>query len=386
MSASRFISGRLKVRERTVMASIAVSFLVIILAVSISGGFRYEIRRGLSQMSGDIQLSGVGNPVTSELHPIASRPSYMDRLESIEGVESITPVIYRAGIIKKDSDIQGIMVKGLPDSLSGLGAVIPSKLADLFSLKEGDRMNVYFIGETLKARNFTVRGIYQSTLDTKDNLVIYAGLSDLQRLNGWSEDEVSALEITLEDRWKEGEALRSVTAETGWTVLHHMSDNDPTLFASSVEDRYPQLFQWLALIDTNVLVILILMTIVAGFNMISGLLIILFRNTSTIGTLKSMGMTDREVGKVFLSLSAGMLLKAMAAGNALAFLFCFIQGRWHLIKLNAADYFVPYVPVRLDIPGTVLADAAAFAVIMLLLLIPSIYISKIDPAKTMKAE
>ena len=139
------------------------------------------------------------------------------------------------------------------------------------------------------------------------------------------------------------------------------------------------------MIDFNVMIILILMTIVAGFNMISGLLILLFRNISTIGTLKSLGMTDRNISEVFLRASAVVVLKGMLIGNAVALLFCFIQGNTHFIPLNPENYFLSYVPVSVNVPWIIAADVISFIVIMLLLLIPCLFVSRVDPAKTVRA-
>lgn len=158
------------------------------------------------------------------------------------------------------------------------------------------------------------------------------------------------------------------------------------LAATAVTDSYSQLFDWLDLIDYNVYAILVLMTVVAGFNMISGLLILLFRNISTIGTLKSLGMTDRSIAGVFLRVSARLAGIGMLAGNAAALLFCLLQGSTKIIRLNPENYFVSFVPVDVNLPMILLADAAAFAVIMLLLLIPSLFISKVDPSVTVKTE
>ena len=151
-------------------------------------------------------------------------------------------------------------------------------------------------------------------------------------------------------------------------------------------DRYPQIFDWLNLIDFNVLFILVLMTIVAGFNMVSGLLILLFRSISTIGTLKSVGMTDRSIAKVFLRVASRIVWKGMAIGNGIALLFCVLQRETHLLKLNPQNYFVSFVPVHLNLPAILVADAAAYIVIMLLLLIPCLFISRVDPAQTVRAQ
>lgn len=370
------------------VASIAVSFLVMVLAVSISSGFRSEIRDGLSQMSGDIQLTGVGMNYISEDDPISSQPSYRSMLDSLDGVATISPAIYRAGIVKKDDLIQGVLFKGVEgrDSLEGLGISIPSRMAEMLSIAEGDRITAYFISERLKARNFTVKEIYPSVVETDENLLAYASIRDMQRLNGWEEDQVSALEVVLNREWQRGNGPKAKAEEVGSISLAMMDGEDDTLVARSITDKYPQLFAWLDLIDFNVVFILILMTIVAGFNMISGLLILLFRNTATIGTLKSFGMRDSSIAEVFVRASSVLVLKGMAIGNLLALAFCLVQGKWHLLKLDPANYFVPYVPVSVDLLSILAADAVAYVVIMLLMLIPSLFISKVDPAKTMRAQ
>lgn len=388
MKVEGFIAGRLRFKGRIAAVSIAVSFFVMILSVAVSSGFRKEIRCGASSFCGDIQLTSVSMDYINEDSPINARPSFYGSLESLQGVKTISPAIYRAGIVKKDDSIHGVIFKGIEgaDSLSGLGVRVPSHLCELLGLGVGDRLTSYFIGENVKVRNFTVREVYDGLVDIGDALMVYASIDDMRRLNGWDSLQVSALEITLEDAYKSGPMMSEMTSEVGSIALLSASDDDDTLLAASVKDKYPQVFNWLDLIDFNVLFILLLMTVVAGFNMISGLLILLFQNISTIGTLKSMGMTDRSIAGVFLRVSSVLVLKGMAVGNALAFLFCGIQSATHLIKLNPDNYFVSFVPVSINVPMTLLADAGAYAAIMLLLLIPCIFISKVDPAQTVRAQ
>ena len=156
--------------------------------------------------------------------------------------------------------------------------------------------------------------------------------------------------------------------------------------AKSAAQSFSHIFSWLEVIDFNVLVILILMILVAGFNMISGLLILLFRNISTIGTLKSLGMTDRGVAGVFLRISAKIVGKGMLIGNAAALLLCLVQSITHVLKLDPANYYVSYVPVDIEVLKILACDALAFAVILLLMLIPCLFISRIDPSLTSKTE
>ena len=388
MKASRFVASRLRFKGKIAILSVAVSFFIMILAVAISSGFRKEIRSGVSAISGDIQLTPTTFNYVDEDDPVSATPSYLPAVDSLPGVKAVVPVVYRAGIVKEGDLIQGVLFKGVPDrsDTTALGVSIPSRLSDLLGLQLGDKMLTYFVGERIKVRRFVVTEIYPSVLESDESLLVRANLADLQRLNGWDEGEVSALEIMLEDGYKSPGAIESKSTEVGTLVMLRSTDMDDPTVATSVIRKYPQLFNWLNLIDFNVLLILALMTVVAGFNMISGLLILLFRHVSTIGTLKSMGMTDRDISSVFLRVSSNLVLKGMVLGNAAALLFCLIQGTTHLIKLDPANYFVPFVPVSVNLPMILLADLVAYCVIMLFLLIPCLFISKVDPAKTVRAQ
>ena len=384
MNAARFISRRLRFEGKIAIISIAVSFLVMILAVAISSGFRRELRSGISAISGDIQLTNPDLNYVGETDPVRMDQPWAGSLESLPGVESVTPAVYRAGIVRSGDNIHGVLFKGVPDGPDSLGVRVPSRLARMLGLKEGDRLLTYFVGERVKVRNFNVTEIYPSILSGDDNLVVFASLEDMQRLNNWSEEEVSAVEVGLTD--KSNEALLAMTDQVGTLTLLTTSEDEDAPLASSALHKYPAIFSWLDLIDLNVVMILVLMTIVAGFNMISGLLILLFRNISTIGTLKSLGMNDRNISEVFLRVAANLVLKGLLIGNALALLFCLVQGKTHLFRLNPDNYFVSFVPVHIN-PLLILgADIASFAVILLLLLLPCLFISRVDPAKTVRAQ
>ena len=206
----------------------------------------------------------------------------------------------------------------------------------------------------------------------------------MQRLCGWTEGQASVLEVDLKERYTSEFNSQLKADELYLTSLTAHSEDEDILQAATARRRYPQLFDWLDLIDFNVLAIIFLMTIVAGFNMISGLLILLFRHISTIGTLKAMGMGNRSIAGVFLRVAARIVLLGMLAGNAAALLFCLVQGSTHLIKLNPANYFISFVPVHLDPSLVLTVDLVAFGAIMLLLLIPTLFISKVDPATTVR--
>ena len=394
MDASFFISRRLRFKGKIAMASIAVSFLVMIIAVAVSSGFRHAIRDGISSVSGDIQLLPLNMNLLDDASPVESDASYLPYIKDIDGVEEVLPVIYRAGIVRNDGDIHGIVFKGLPaghqqhpdaDSVS-LAVSIPRRLSEIIGLVEGDKMLTYFIGEKVRARQFNIVSVYDTMLETDDKLVVYADLTDLQRLNGWNHNQVSAMEVMLEKDSRNEERIALITENVGAALYAYTAEDETTVLASSCISRYPQIFDWLNLMDFNVIFILVLMTIVAGFNMISGLLIMLFENISTIGLLKTLGMTDKHIAKVFLSSSAVLTIKGMAIGNALAIIFCIVQSSTHILKLDPVNYFVSFVPVHPDMGLILMADIIAFVAIMLLLLIPCIFISKVDPAETVRVK
>ena len=388
MDASLFISRRLRFKGGIAMVCIAISYLVMIIAVAVSSGFRNEIRRGVSSLSGDIQLTPPNLNVLDNSRPIERDASYLSYIKEVRGVKSVDPVIYRAGIIKQADNIHGVLFKGIEGGVDSvaLSVSIPTRLAEIAGLSEGDRMTAYFIGEKVRLRQFRVASVYDALVEADDRLVIYADLKDLQRLDGWKDNQVSALEIHMDDAVRDEVSIWNATQEIGTIVNAYSSESEAPVVAVSSVSRYPQLFDWLDLIDFNVLFILILMTIVAGFNMISGLLIMLFENISTIGLLKALGMTDRAISKVFLSSAAVLVLKGMAIGNALGLVFCALQSTTHLLKLDPENYFVSFVPVNIDLRAVLLADAASFVVIMLLLLVPTLFISKVDPAQTVRVK
>lgn len=385
MKNTLFIASRLRYKRRIVTISIAISYIIMIVAVAVSSGFRSQVRDALSQMGGDVQLCPANQNFLDEAQPINSNPPYMEQLRQIKSVESVSPAVYRAGIMKVEENIYGVIFKGVEsEDTSSLAVSIPRSLAQTANLNEGDKALTYFVGEKIKARNFKVTSVYDPIVETDGTMIVYANIDDLRRLNGWEEDEASMLEINLKSQYKDEQQIEEATREIGFVAYSYSDGDGSDVFASSVSSRYPQLFDWLNLLDFNVLFVLVLMMIVAGFNMISGLLITLFENISTIGVFKAMGMTDKSISKVFLSSSAALVLKGMLIGNAVALLLCLIQGQYHILKLDPKNYFVSFVPVDLDIFTVLTVDAVSFVVIMLLLLIPCAFISKVDPADTVR--
>lgn len=354
--------------------AIAVSFFVIIVAVAVSSGFRHEIREGVAAMTGDVSIA----PFPSGADEPESLPAHLPEeaaIRALPGVKDVAPVVVRAGIVKNGETVHGVIVKGVTGlDQPSLSVSIPRRLSEIMGLGEGDDLTTYFVGEKLRVRKFHIVSVHRDLIELDDNLLVYANLEDMQRLNGWETDQASSLEVRLTDQADQD----LLASEIGALAEDY--------YVSSSRRTYPQVFDWLNLLDFNVVIILILMTVVAGFNMVSGLLIMLLRNIPTVGTLKTLGMEDRSVGRVFVRIGAKAVLKGMLIGNAAALLFCLVQGTWHLIPLDPANYFVSWVPVRVNLFWILGADAAAFLGILLLLWIPTRVIARIDPAQTVKAD
>ena len=386
MKAEGFIAGRLRFKGRVAVAATAISFFIIILSVCIAEGFSREIRKGAAAITGDVLITDRGGNFFGVSDPIPSDPSFAESVKAVHGVEGLTPIICRSGIIRKGDEIRGVMVKGTDADTGSMGARIPSTLASSLGIHVGDKIQAWFISDRIKVRKFTVTGIFDSLIDSDEGLIIRTSAADMRRLNGWDSSEASALEVSLSPSSRDRRSMKAVTREIGSIVAASPDDEENGLGALSAADRFPQLFDWLDLIDYNVIAILVLMTVVAGFNMVSGLLILLFRNISTIGTLKTLGMKDRSIAGVFLRIGARISLRGMLTGNAAALISCAVQGLTRFIRLDPANYFISFVPVSIDPLRILLTDAAAFVAIQLLLLIPSLFISKIDPSLTVKAE
>ena len=380
--------------------AIAVSFFVIIVAVAVTSGFRHAIREGVAQLTGEIRIAPRSSEEQSTPMPL-HLPSE-EAILALPGVQALVPAVVRAGIVKQGETVHGVLVKGVPEMPDQVGhdeesavmagtdrpslpVSIPRRLSEITGLGAGDAITIYFVGEKVRVRKFTVTEVHQDLLELDDNLLVYAHLEDLQRLNGWSEDQVSCLDIRVNPDMPR-EQVEKLALGVSTLLLDSGHPEEDDLLVSTASASYPQVFDWLTLLDFNVLIILVLMTLVAGFNMVSGLLVMLLRNVSTIGTLKTLGMDNGAIGRLFVTIGAKAVLKGMLVGNALALLFCLIQGTWHLIPLNPAHYFVCWVPVHVNVLWMLAADAIAFLGILALLWLPSRVIARIDPAATVKAD
>lgn len=402
MNLNLYIAKKIKTSSSNTIAcaSVAISILVMFMAMVISDGFKREIKETSVGFSGEVFLLSPGQDITNQLYPISGRPSYIDKIHSLKGIESVNDVAYTSGMLKSDESVQGIMFKGvdstysldffekylvegtLPD-FSGKSAsnqiLISERLASLMNYKCGDKITAYFVGESVRVRRFTISGLYNVRLDEMDKTLAIVDIRQTRRLNGWESDQVSNIEIKLVPDANADKICREIEE----IILDRPWDDD-SVIASQIRYIYPHIFDWLDLLNMNVLIILILMIVVAGFNMISGLLIILFEKTSMIGLLKALGMKTRDICRVFIYRGSFIVIKGMVIGNVIAVILSILQGVFHIIPLDPANYFVDHVPVYVNVPKIVILNVASFALMILIMIIPSFFIARVQPEKTIK--
>jgi len=389
LGASSFISRRLTFKGKAAIASIAVSFLVIIIAISISDGFRTQISDALSDLRGDLRVEHM-NSYEIPL-PVREDSALVGWIQNLDGVVSVRAAVWTSAIVKSSEDIHGVVFKGVEtaDSAS-MNVRIPRKLSSLLGFAEGDKMLTYFIGETVSVRNFVVTDIYDSIVTDDDKMIVFCDINTLRRVLGWAPDDASSLEITLSPDCRDDKGSLKAYNDLSYLLSDYSGEIDDYLAqdygAVRTRSEYPQLYDWLNLIDFNVDFILILMILVAGFNMVSGLLILLFENISTIGLLKTMGMPFKEIARTFLLASGSLVLRGMLIGNVLGIGLCLLQSATHILTLDPENYFLSFVPVALDPLWILGCDFIAFVAIMLILFIPCRFISKVDPSRTVSAE
>ena len=410
MRASRFIAsklsdgdGRLSRTSNTIAwVSVCLSIAIMIIAIAVVAGFKSEIRARATGFMGSVMLVQPGQSPINELYPFSEKLSYREKLAATPGITGVSGVAWRSGLIKTDENIDGLYFKGvdslydfsfftnclvdgqLPDYHGRISndVLLSRTTATKLGFHVGDDVVVYFIGDEVKVRKFRLCGLYDAGLEEIDTKMAVADRRHVQRLNGWQPDEVSSIEIRI----GENASIEAMNDRVEEVIFTSMQEDDRALFVTNVKKLYGHLFDWLSLLDFNVLMILLLMVAVAGFNMISAILIILFEKISTIGLLKSLGMTSKEVSHVFLLRAGALVGKGMLWGNILGIGLCLIQKYTRIIKLDPANYFVSAVPIRLSVGEILLLNLVAAILIMAIISLSSRFISRVSPDRTMRVE
>tara|TARA_B100000513_G_scaffold195518_1_gene126380 strand:+ start:363 stop:1580 length:1218 start_codon:yes stop_codon:yes gene_type:complete len=381
---------------RIAITAIALSLTVMLMSIAIINGFQNEITNKVIGFSSHIQVSNFSNGNSYESTLLNHPDSLKLSISKIKGIKHIQSYATKAGIIKTDKEIHGVVMKGLNSDFNSTfikkilmqgnipsfgelkrsnNVLISQTIANQLKLKIGDNFQMYFIQQPVRVRQFKITGIYDSGIAEFDEILVLGDIRHIQKLNNWSDNDVGGLEIQLHDFAD----LEKINQEV-------YSNIDFDLNARTVVDNNPQLFDWLDLQNINVKVILILMLIVGAINMITALFILILEQSQLIGTLKALGSQNWHIRKLFIYHSLYLILKGIFWGNLIGLSFCWVQKKFEILELDKSTYYMSYIPVDLNFIHILLLNIGTFTLCWLMLIIPSYLISKINPIKAIRFE
>ncbi|MCD4665182.1 MAG: FtsX-like permease family protein [Bacteroidales bacterium] len=377
--------------------SVALGLSVMIISVAIVTGFQQQIRDKVIGFGSHIQISNFEVNSSYEETPISINQSFYPFLDTVDGIRHIQVYANKAGIIKTDDQIEGVILKGVgrdydwsfferkivegkhftvEDSVITNNVIISKILASRLKLKVEDNLFMYFIIKDEmqpRGRKFLISGIYETGLEEFDKLYVLSDIQHLQKLNKWESDKVGGFEVLIEDFDRIDEMGEIVYSLIGYN-----------LNSKTIKEKEPQIFEWLDLQDMNVIIIIALMVIVAGITMISTLLILILEKTNMIGTLKAMGTQNKSIRKIFVYNAIYIIGKGLIYGNIIAIGLCFLQIKTGIFKLNQESYYVSHIPVNLQLSHLLIINAGTLLICTLMLIIPTYIITRISPVKAMR--
>lgn len=382
---------------------VAIGLAVMIISVSVALGFKDEIKSKVIGFGSHIQVTNLDATNSMEVLPVQVNDSVMKVLKGLKGIAHVQRFVTKPGLIKTDENFQGMILKGVAqeydptffkqhliagefprfsDSSSSNKLLISKATADKLKLHLGDKVFTYYFENAIRIRRFQIVGIYRTNLSAYDNNVMMTDLYTVRKLNNWMPDQCSGVEMTVNDFNK----LDSIDMEVVQKVNRHIDAYGDTYSAKTIKEVNPDIFAWLSLMDMNVWVILILMMGVAGFTMISGLLIIILERTQMIGLLKALGASNRQVRHVFLYFSAFLIGRGLLLGDVIGIGLLFLQRQFGLVHLDPATYYVETVPVMFNWGLFLLLNVATLLISLFILIAPSYLVSHIEPSKAMRFE
>ncbi len=376
--------------------SIALGLALMIISVAIVVGFKHSISSKIIGFASDLQITAYNNNESLEEQPVVLTDELLEVLNKDPEIVHFQPTAIKAGVLKTKDQIQGIVFKGVgagydksflenhivegrfPD-LTGKKStevLISQQIADKLNLKTGDNLRAWFVtGTQARGRKFKVSGIYKTSLEEFDHAYIIGDLRQVQKLNNWNKDQVGSIEVMVKDT--------KMIGDIGMELNRELPFN---LRVTTVMDQYPEIFNWLDLLDMNVAVILTLLILVSAITMISTLLVLIIERTNMVGVLKALGTRNRSIRKIFLYKAMYIILKGMFWGNVIGLAFYFIQLYFRPVGLSPEDYYVNYVPVELSLSYFLLLNLGTFVICLLMLVAPLYYITRIEPAKALRYE
>lgn len=389
---------------RIATIGVAIGIAVMIITVSVILGFKHTIRDKIVGFGSHIQVTSYAAQQTAIPVPISLTKQEIQQLRQLPNVRHIERYVLTQGILKTDSDFLGVAFKGIDqhydltflrqcmvegdlpvfnDTKSSNKLVISRQIANTLHLKVGQKVFAYFIAyDDVRVRRFTICGIYQSNMKQFDDVLCITDLRTTLKLNEWADDQMSGIELQIRDF----ELLDETSQQVTEIVKNQTDSYGETLTSQTIYEAYPQVFSWLSLLDINVWIILALMIAVAGFTMISGLLIIILERTQMIGLLKALGARNRTVRHTFLWFAVFIIGQGLLAGNIIGLGLVLLQQHYGIVKLDPTTYYVSTAPVEISIPLVVLLNVATLLLSVFVLLAPSHLVSRIHPAKAIRFE
>ena len=388
---------------RLTTIGVALSLSIMLLSVTIILGFHRQVHEFAFSQTGHISLNGYGSDWKTSTTPIRISPRLLTYLRGQADIETATPLVQQAGLLKTEDDFSGILLYGIdstfrsryfeenirsgsfPSFSTPSGdrppIVLPSHVARRMGYQVGDHIRIYFFGEKMRIRVFELQAIYESTgLELSPAL---CPITTLQKLNHWDEHTFSRLLIMLREPDKAGAVLEHII-----TSLQARPDliGEENYGMNLGQELQPELFNWLAFLDTNVYALLSLMLLVGGFAMITGLIIIVLDKSRQIGILKALGATNSQLRQTFLLIAARLILKGVLWGNLLALTLSLVQRHYKVIKLNPANYFTDAVPIHFNLALWLGINVGTLLVILLMVIVPASLVSRIHPAESMRID
>ncbi|MCG8411509.1 MAG: ABC transporter permease [Bacteroidales bacterium] len=380
---------------------IALGLAVMILSVAIVTGFKSEISNKVIGFGSHIQILNYDTNISFETAPINRQQVFYDDIKNLKEINNIQAFAIKAGIIKTKNEIQGVVLKGvdsdfnwsffdqniiegnsfrISDSTKTNKILISDYIAKRLNLTVGDKIIAYFIQTPPRMRTFIIEGIYRTSLSQFDEKFVFVDIKHIQKLNNWDKNQISGFEVLINDFTKVDKATKDVNDIVGFTF-----NPDGSKFkVIGIKEKYSQIFNWLELTNLNVWIILTLMTLVAGFNMISGLLIIILERTNMIGILKAIGTKNWSIRRIFLYQSGFIISKGLLWGNIIGLVICLIQMHFGIIKLDPSSYYLNAVPINLKLWHVIALNLGTLCATILMLIIPSYIISRLSPEKTIR--
>lgn len=398
-SGQRF-SGRV---IKLAVAGISLGLAVMIISVCIIIGFQREVKGKVNGFASHLQIVSNVENNSYQTQPIIEYPDFIKKLQNLPGIRHVQKFITKPGMIKTNESIQGVVLKGVSsdfdwsffnkykisgekfsmDSTDRSSVWISQQLSDLLKINLGDRFLMYFLNQNERfprIRRFKVCGIYKTGLDEFDKLFVLSQMSQIKVLNSWKNNQISGYEIFISDPG----SLDDMDYNVQRLMASFFPVSQNNLQLTNIKNKYPEIYDWLNLLDMNVWIILILMIVVAGFNMISGLLVIILERTQMIGIMKYMGATNYNVRKIFIYLSAFLVGRGLLWGNVIGLGLCLIQYFFDIIHLDPVSYYVSTIPVYFPIFKLILLNFGTLIITVLMLVIPSYFVAKISPSRIIR--